>query len=203
MKKFVTLFLVLTMLLTLFAGCAGGNTEETNETTTETTTGAAQDTSEETTEEVTEEVPAVNTDSLEEIVEAIYGANPVEFGYMTISVDLADTSEDGLAQLNYFTGLEDPEMISEAVVSEAAIGSIPFSLVLVRVRDGAPVEDVAKAMSEGINQRKWVCVEADDMMVVSHGDVVMLIMIGSEMGNARSFVAAFSTVVGEPEVVIE
>lgn len=200
MKKFVTLMMVLAMMLTMFAACgASDTTETTTEATTEETTLNTQ----ETTEETTEGAPAVNTDSLEGIIEAIYVENPTEIMVGSIPVDLTDTSEDGLWMLKNYTGLDSAENITEAVASEAMIGSIPYSMVLVRVAEGADAQAVAEAMKSGIDQRKWICVEADDLMVAGKGDVVMLVMIGSENGNAQSFVDAFSTVMGGTDFVVE
>ena len=54
-----------------------------------------------------------------------------------------------------------------------------------------------------MNPRKWVCVEADDMLVTGYRDVVMLIMLDTSYDlTAQSFVDAFGKVVGEPEFVI-
>ena len=198
MKKMISLLLALTMLLALFAGCNGGNTEQTTESTDAATEATTEEVTEEVTEDVTEEeTPSVDTNSLEGIIDAIYGVNPVEFSPMSMVIDLADTSEEGLWRVSYNTGLENADSITEAVVSEAMIGSIPYSLCLVRVAEGVEVSEVADAMKAGIDQRKWICVVADDLMVVSHGDIVMLIMINTEYGTAQSFVDAFAAVVGE------
>ena len=70
-------------------------------------------------------------------------------------------------------------------------------MVMVRVAEGTDAKTVAEAMKAGIDQRKWICVEADDLMVAGYGDVVMLIMVGSDTGlTAQSFVDAFKTVAG-------
>ena len=67
----------------------------------------------------------------------------------------------------------------------------------------AGIKSVAEAMKSGINPRKWVCVEADDMLVTGYRDVVMLIMLDTSYDlTAQSFVDAFGKVVGEPEFVI-
>lgn len=196
MKKLISMLMVFAMLLTLFVGCKASETEET---TTETT----EEVTEEITEEVTEDAGTVNTDSLEGIIEAIYAANPVEFAPMTMPLDLTDTSVETLEWNQTYTGLASGELLSEAVVSEAMIGAIPFSMVLVRVADEANVQTVADGMKAGINQRKWVCVFADDLMVVAKGDIVMLVMIGSDYGTAQSFVDAFTTVMGEPDYIAQ
>ena len=201
MKKFVSVLLALTMVLSL-AACGGEKTPETTvapettvpETTVAPTDAIVDDTAEET-------LPEADPSSLEGIINSIYAVNPVEFMTGNIPVDLTDTSDDGLWTLNAFTGLENADLINEAWVSEAMIGSIPYSLVLVRVTDAANAETVADAMKSGINQRKWICVEADDLKVTASGDVVMLVMIGSENGNAQSFVDAFASVMGSTDFV--
>lgn len=89
--------------------------------------------------------------------------------------------------------------IKEAYYSEPMIGSQAYSLVVARVSDGTDIEAVKKAMFEGINQSKWICVTADELRVVSSADIVMLVMASSSLdGNlADTMVEAFKTVVGE------
>ena len=99
--------------------------------------------------------------------------------------------------------LLDAGVLTEAAVFEPMIGSIAFSMVMVRVAPGEDIKSVAEAMKSGINPRKWVCVEADDMLVTGYRDVVMLIMLDTSYDlTAQSFVGAFGKVVGEPEFVI-
>ena len=92
--------------------------------------------------------------------------------------------------------------IKEAVFSEPMIGSQAYSLVVARVSDASKIEEVKKAMFEGINPRKWICVEADMLRVVSCKDVVMLVMISSELSTevADGMVKAFAEVISGGEV---
>ena len=59
-------------------------------------------------------------------------------------------------------------------------------------------------MASSIDQRKWMCVEADDLQVAGWGDVVMLIMVSSDSGlTSQSYVDAFAEVCGaEPDFTI-
>jgi len=84
------------------------------------------------------------------------------------------------------------------------MGSMAFSMVLVRLAEGADGKAVAEAMKSGIDTRKWICVEADDLKVAGFGDVVMLVMLNSDSGmTAQSFVDAFAKVAGfEAEFVM-
>ncbi|MBQ8835177.1 MAG: hypothetical protein IJ001_09695 [Oscillospiraceae bacterium] len=180
MKKFVSVILALAMTLTL-AACGASNAEPTTETTVPPTTEAA----------------AVLEGTLEELLNQVITEEPVEFMGGVIPVDLTDTSEDGLWAIKYNTGLDSADQISEAAVYEPMMGSIAYSMVMVRVNAGEDALAVAEAMKAGIDTRKWICVEANDLLVAGYGDVVMLIMVDNANGmTAQSFVDAFQKVAG-------
>ena len=178
MKKLLSVVLVLSLMLSL-AAC-GKKTEEATE-------------------------PALSVaGTMEELLNKTIEERPVEFMGGVIPVDLTDSTEDGLWAIKSYTGLEDASQISEAAAYEPMMGSMAFSMVLVRLTPDAGSKSVAEAMKSGIDTRKWICVEADDLKVAGFGDVVMLIMVNSDSGmTAQSFVDAFAKVAGfEPEFVI-
>ena len=189
MKKTISMFLILALAIAALAGCSAGKPAETTAPATEAPTEAPTDAPK----------PALEG-TLEEMIDRIYAQQSVEFMVGTMPLDLTDTSEDGLWALKNGTGLDSAADITEAVTSEAMIGSIPYSLVLVRVADAANAQSVAETMKSGIDPRKWICVEADDLKVCGYGDAVMLVMIGSQYAEngltAQSFVDAFETVCG-------
>ena len=171
MKKMISMLLVLAMALSL-AAC--GNTN----------------------------APAAEAQSLtgtmEELTNKIAELQPAEFMGGTMPIDVTDTSEDGLWFLSSNTGLASADAVTDAATYGPMIGSIPFCMSLVRVKEGADVAAVAGEMKANIDTRKWVCVEADDLQVVSFGDVVMLIMVGSDTGlTSQSYVDAFQKVCAE------
>ena len=173
MKKFLALTLALIMVLSMVA-C--GNTEPTP---------------------ATEAAKPALTDTLDVVAGKIVELNPVEFAGMANVLDLTDTSEDGQYMLQYVTGMTDGSALTEVVEFGPMMGSIAFSLVLVRVNDAANAQTVAEEMKNNIDTRKWICVEANELMVAGYGDVVMLIMLDNQGGmNAQSFVDAFQSVCG-------
>lgn len=179
MKKFVAIVLALSLVLSL-AACGGKKTQET-------------------------EAPALKVEgTMEELLNKTIEQRPVEFMGGVIPVDLTDSSEDGLWALKSYTGLDDAAKITEAAAFEPMMGSMAFSMVMVRTAEGADSKAVAETMKSGIDPRKWICVEADDVKVAGFGDVVMLIMVNSDSGmTAQSFVDAFATVAGfQPEFVM-
>ena len=179
MKKFVAIVLALALALSL-AACGGKKTQET-------------------------EAAALTVEgTMEELLNKTIEQRPVEFMGGVIPVDLTDSSEDGLWALKSYTGLDSAAQITEAAAFEPMMGSMAFSMVLVRTVEGADSKAVAESMKSGIDTRKWICVEADDLKVAGFGDVVMLIMLNSDSGmTAQSFVDAFAKVAGfEPEFVM-
>ena len=179
MKKVLSVVLALALVLSMTA-CGGKKNQET-ETAAQTVAG-----------------------TMEELLNKTIEQRPVEFMGGVIPVDLTDSSEDGLWALKSYTGLDSAEKITEAAAYEPMMGSIAFSMVLVRVAEGADAKAVAESMKSGIDTRKWICVEADDLKVAGFGDVVMLMMVNSDSGmTAQSFVDAFAKVAGfEPEFVM-
>ena len=79
---------------------------------------------------------------------------------------------------------------SEAMVSEPIIGSIPHSLVVLKLPEGTDAAATADAIRASANPRKWVCVEAEKVTVVSSGRYVMLVM--SDTATADTMAANFS-----------
>jgi len=176
MKRIFAMMLALTMLFS-FAACGGKATEPTTAPTA---------------------APAAKVEgTMEEVLNKIVEIQPVEFMGGTMPIDLTDKSEDGLWNIKYNTGLDNADNITDAAVFGPMMGSMAFSMVMVRTAEGADVKTVAEGMKNGIDPRKWICVEADDLQVVSYGDVVMLIMVDSASGmTSQSFVDAFAQVCG-------
>lgn len=131
--------------------------------------------------EIVEDAFSPLAGDLTALMDSLYAAYPnfpAELMLGTIPVDLADADS-----VSYFTGLSDASKVKEAIVSEPMMGSQPYSVVLVRLNDAADAKAVAEAMRDGIDQRKWVCVEADVLRVVACDDVVLLVMIGSNLDD--------------------
>lgn len=135
--------------------------------------------------------------TMEENINKVIEICPVQFMGGSMTVDLTDTSEDGLWALGYYTGLQSAEKITDVAFYEPMIGSQAFSLVMVRVADAANAKAVAQEMTDNIDINKWICVSADEKLVAGYGDTVMLIMLDSNLSlSAQSFVDAFAQVCG-------
>ena len=131
-------------------------------------------------------------ESAEALVNKIYESKMPEFALMTMPVDLADAE-----MVAWQTGVSDPVLLKEAVISESMMGSQAYSMVMVRVNDAAKAEEVAQMMLDNIDPRKWICVAADDIDAAIYGDLVLFVMIDSGFGiPAADFIGEFKTIAG-------
>ena len=83
--------------------------------------------------------------------------------------------------IEYYLGTTDIEY-TEALGSESGVGSIAHSVVLLRAKDNANIEEIKTKIKENINPRKWICVgvEEKDVIVESKGNLIILIMVEDE-----------------------
>jgi len=108
--------------------------------------------------------------TLEEIMAKVYlGIAEDEKPMMLTNMEI--TAED----IEYYVGTKDIDL-KEALVSESAVGSIAHSVVLVRLNDAGKAEEAVTKIKENADPRKWICVEASNVVVKSKGDLVILIM---------------------------
>ena len=117
--------------------------------------------------------------TLEELAAKIYeNHSALELRLMTMEMDLSDPDAMG-----YNAGLSDVSDVEEALISEPMMGSQAYSLVLVRVKEGADAGAIAKTMLDNIDTRKWICVEADTKTAAYCGDIAMFFMVGSNFSD--------------------
>lgn len=186
MKKLIIMLLALAMIL---MGCRSSGPAATAPETTQ--PGVT-----------TQQTAPPDDRSLEALIDAIYAEHPMQLMLVSMPVDLADEWA-----VKSYTGLDSAGDVQEAVASESAMGAQAYSLVLVRLKEGADAQTVARQMRDGIDQRKWICVEADDLKVSGKGDLLMLVMIDSsyaqEGATAQSLTQAFEAVCGKLDFTIE
>ena len=177
MKKWIALVLAALMLVSVFAAC--GKNNETPATTENNGT-------------VVSNADPVLSGDLAAIIDAIYAIAPTPLPVGTMAIDLADEYA-----LTAFTGLSDATPVKEAAVSESMMGSQGYSVVLVRLNNPADAVNVANGMADGIDQRKWICACADSLRVVAFNDLVLLVMIDSQLDiKVNTLIDAFASLCG-------
>ena len=108
--------------------------------------------------------------TLEEIMEKVYADIPQEERPMMLTNFEIDEEN-----VEMYLGTADIEY-EEALASESGVGSIAHSVVLVRVKDNANIEQIKEKIENSVNPRKWICVEAEEVEVESKGNLIILVM---------------------------
>ena len=132
------------------------------------------------------------------LVDKIYEEIPESELLMLESQILDITNNDSV---KYITGLENGTNFEYVVVSEPLMSSQAYSLVLAKVKSGINADEIAKQMSENIDTRKWICVEAEKLYATSSGDIVFLVM--SNEGIAKPIYERFKSLAGNINQVYE
>ena len=111
--------------------------------------------------------------SMNEVVDKLYVG-------LEDNMPMVGSTEITKDNMKSYIGIDNLD-IKEGVASEALIGSIAHSVVVLRVSDKVDVEKAKNDIKENANPRKWVCVEAEKVIVKSKGDVIILIMSNNEL----------------------
>lgn len=113
--------------------------------------------------------------SLEDIMTAIYKDLDEDTKSRLMNIELTDEN------IANFLGTSDIAY-KEALASENLIGSIAYSVILVRTESNANVEAIKSTIKENINPRKWICVwvEKEDVIIKNKGDLIIVIVVKDE-----------------------
>ena len=203
MKKFITLTLAAVLLLTLFAGCGKTEAPETTAPAAPETTAPATPETEAPETEVPETEAAAPQSEMAALISEIYANHaPLELMVDTFPNEFMPL-ETVMESITYYTGLADGSQVAEIAISEPMMGQA-YSLVVVKVTEGADAAAVAKEMFDNIDQRKWICVEADTKTAACTEDVAFLFMVNSDFADqvsTESMLEAFKAAVGEVTVL--
>lgn len=131
-----------------------------------------------------------NAQDLTSLVDKIYDNVTVEMP--DLETQAMDTTDSDMVAM--FTGLDSAENIEYLVVSEPLMSSQAYSLVLVKVKEGADANSIAQTMNDNINMAKWVCVSAEKVYTTTSGDIICLVMSDEE--KAKSVYDSFKTLAG-------
>lgn len=161
MKKLVLVaMLIMTMSFGL-VGCGTSSNRNTDEVKTEQTDADSM----------------VHLESAEEasaFLDTVLAATPSDVMPDPIQTELLDLGN--MDTITYMTGLTDVSGIEDITVSNALIMSTAYNTFYVRTKEGADSKEIAKAMMENINPRRWICVTAEKQLVASVGDDLVFIM---------------------------
>ena len=109
--------------------------------------------------------------TLEELMDKMYATIPED------KMPMLQSRRFTMEEQAMFLGNESNIEFSEAIVSEPMISSIPHSVVLIRTQEGSDVETIKQSITNTVDPRKWICVEAENVSVLSKGNLIALIMV--------------------------
>lgn len=127
------------------------------------------------------------TGSCEEILAQVY--------------EKADLNEDMRGALEYFQTMPIDDaseayilgtnevQYTDSVYSAPAMTSVAYQCVVLRLAEGQDVDEAKRLLSENADTRKWICVEAESVVVENIGDVVLYIM--ADTATAEAVKSAF------------
>lgn len=125
------------------------------------------------------------------IVNKVYEGNTENLPMLDTQVlDFVNTPETA----QYATDIEDFSNIEYVVSSMPMMNAQAYSLTILKVKDGANVEEVAKMVNEKAQLNRWVCVCADKVLTTSSGNVVFSIMSNAE--TAQTIYDSFKALAG-------
>lgn len=118
--------------------------------------------------------PEVEKKSLEDIMATIYEG---------VETPRVMNTEITAENFSYFLNMDAISGV-EGLASDAMIGSIAHSVVLLRVPETEDIKSIAKDVEKNANPRKWICVQAEQVTVTYKDDVILLVMSNKEVADA-------------------
>ena len=115
--------------------------------------------------------------SLEDILSKIYDNAELDDSFRDYVKNGTFIDKVTADNAQYHLGKSDIEF-EEAIASEPMMQPGAYSLVLVKVKEGADVEKIKSEIKENVNPMKWICVgvSEENVIVDNIGDIIFLVM---------------------------
>ncbi len=120
--------------------------------------------------------------TLPEVMDVVYKNAELEQDFRD-SMDSFDSGEIPADSAEYLIGTSDVEY-TESFYSMPMMTAVAYQCILLRLPEGADVEAAKQAIADNADPRKWVCVEAESIIVENVGNVVLFVMADSKTANA-------------------
>lgn len=120
--------------------------------------------------------------SLEEIMNSLYENADLPQDFRD-SLEYYSTGEIPAESAEYLIGTTDVAY-DESYFSVPMMNVVPYQCILLRLPEGADVDEAKQTLMDHADPRKWICVEAESTIVENVGNVVLFIMGDSNVTNA-------------------
>ncbi len=94
-----------------------------------------------------------------------------------VAMEIPDENQE------YLLGTTEIEF-TDSVASVPMVNVDPYQCVLLRVKDPDKVDEAKQLLSDNADPRKWVCVEAESVIIENVGDVILYIMAEQKTAEA-------------------
>lgn len=115
------------------------------------------------------------TDPLDEVMAQIL--DNIDDLPMPMDTEITEENFKAYLFIDYIDG-------SEALASDAAIGAIAHSVCLLRLPEDVDAASAAEDIEANADPRKWICVEAEKVIVRQRGNLILLVMSSAETADA-------------------
>lgn len=129
-----------------------------------------------------EEASSNLTAPLSEIMDSVYQNANLEQDFRD-SIEGFVSEEIPAESAEYLIGTADVSY-TESLFSAPMMNAVAYQCILLRLPEDADVEAAKKTIADKADPRKWVCVEAESVIVENVGNVVLFVMADSKTTNA-------------------
>lgn len=120
---------------------------------------------------------------LSDIMDTVYENADLSQDFRDSMEGSFDSGEIPADSAEYMIGTADVEY-TESYFSMPMINTVPYQCILLRLPAGADVEAAKQAISDNADPRKWICVEAESVVVENVGEVILFVMGDTNTTNA-------------------
>ena len=121
-------------------------------------------------------------ESCADILDEIYKTAKTDDDYFSYTDDFENV-EITEAEEEYILGTTEIDY-TDSVYSAPMMSSIAYQCVLLRVSEDQDIEAAKKLLEENADPAKWICVEAESVVVENVGDVILFIMADKDVADA-------------------
>ena len=128
--------------------------------------------------------PPKLTGSCEEILNEVYEKAELDEGLReAMETGYYETAAIDEGMKEYFLGTNEVEY-TDSVCSVPMMSSTAYQCVILRVPEGTDVVKTKQLLLDNADPRKWICVEAESVVVESVGDVILYLMADQATADA-------------------
>lgn len=122
------------------------------------------------------------TGPLSEIMDTVYENADLSQEFKDSMANF-DSGEIPAESAEYLIGTTDVAY-DESFYSVPLMNVVPYQCILLRLPEGTDMETAKQTLADHADPRKWVCVEAESVIVENVGNVVLFVMGDSQTTNA-------------------